>query len=133
MPSGVVVLVAQLWLWGLPDEHNKDDGDAGDSDEVGNEKSDRGILMGSSERIAWQLTITNMVIKTMTERVSLVIIMEKEESLPVSWRSGFKSLLKIKSLIWGKRWQGLTVFVHKNVFVIFAAIFVSYHALLNVI
>ena len=67
----------------------------------------------------------------MTERVSLV--MEKEENLPVSWRSGFKSLLKIKSLIWRKRCQGLTVFVHKNVLVIFAAIFVSYHALLNVI
>ena len=42
MPSGIVVLVAQLWLWGLPDEHNEDDGDAGDSEEVGNEKS--GIL-----------------------------------------------------------------------------------------
>ena len=38
MPSGIVVLVAQLWLWGLPDQLDEDDGDAGDSEEVGNEK-----------------------------------------------------------------------------------------------
>ena len=55
MPSCIVVLVAQLRLRGLPDQLDEDDGDAGDSEEVGNEKSDSGILMGSS---VWEDCLT---------------------------------------------------------------------------